>query len=80
MEITDLQAFLMWASLINLAVLIVATAAMAAVGPFAATMQSKIFTISEEQVYFGTYLILGIYKMMILVFLLVPWIVVSILS
>lgn len=80
MEAMDLQTFLMWASLINLAILIVASAAMAAIGPFAATMQGKIFRISEERVYFGTYLILGIYKMMILVFLLVPWIVVSILA
>ena len=80
METTDLQPFLMWASLINLAILFVATGAMAAIGSFAATMQRQIFAISEEQVYFGTYLVLGIYKIMILVFLVVPWIVVSILA
>ena len=37
----------------------------------------QVCNISEQQVYFGSYLILGVYKILILLFFFVPWLIVS---
>ena len=77
MELIDLQAFLMWGTVINFAILLVASFGMFVVGATAAKIQSHAFSITEEQVYFGSYLIIGVYKILILLFFFVPWIIVS---
>ncbi|RDV36448.1 hypothetical protein DV096_18510 [Bradymonadaceae bacterium TMQ3] len=75
MNIAEIHSFLMWATLLNVAILLLGTAAIARFGKPAAAIQSKLFHISEEQFFSGTFIVLGVYKMMILVFLFVPWIV-----
>jgi len=77
MEHFDLQAFLMWGTLINFAILIVASVGMFVSGSFAAKLHRQVCNISEQQVYFGSYLILGVYKILILLFFFVPWLIVS---
>lgn len=77
MDIETLGSFFMWGTIINAIILVVATLVFLARRRFISGLHSRMFDISENQVLHGVYIVLGIYKFMILLFFVTPWIALS---
>jgi len=73
MDTQVLTAFFMWCTILN-AGLLMLTFLMTVIGDFVYTMHSKFFAMPRETFNVVLYSFLGIYKLLVFVFNVVPWI------
>ena len=74
MEIQKLTAFFLWCTIINVAVLIFSVIMFILVPDFVYNTQNKLFPLPRESFDVILYAFLGLYKVFILVFNLVPYV------
>ena len=74
MDIHTVRAFLMWCTIINGALLIVSFLICACAGDWVHRMHSRWFPISREAFNVAIYSFIGVYKMFVLGFNLVPYV------
>lgn len=80
MDIHTLRAFFMWCTIINYAVLILWFLILACAGGWVYKMHSKWFPISREAFNVAIYSFVGLYKIFILVFNLIPFVALAIVA
>ena len=80
MDLQTLTTFFMWSSIINGTMLLVSVAMMIVAPDFVYRMQSKWFPMPRETFTIAMYTFLGLFKIFFLVFSLVPYIALSIMS
>ncbi|MHC4638162.1 MAG: DUF6868 family protein [Planctomycetota bacterium] len=74
MDITAVKAFFMWCTIINTGLLILSSLACILFGDFSFRMNNRFFSISREAFNALLCSFIGLYKIFILVFNLVPYI------
>jgi len=74
MDIATIQAFLMWCTIVNVALLTVSFILCAAAKDWIYSMHSRWFPISRESFHVAVYSFLGLYKLLILMFNVVPYV------
>ncbi len=74
MDIDTVRAFFMWCTILNGALLILAFLFCASAGDWIHRVHSQWFPISREAFYVAIYSFLGVFKMFVLVFNLVPYV------
>lgn len=72
-NLTVLTAFLGWCSVINIAILLFSTIVLAIWGDFAKSLHAKLFGINPSDMDLVYFKYLAYYKLLILVFNLVPY-------
>ena len=80
MDILTLQSFFMWCTILNLGILIILGLFLVISGDFVYWIKSMFFNISREQFDVAIYCLIGFYKIVVIVFNLVPWIALSIIG
>jgi len=80
MDIYLLRAFFMWCSIINVGLLLISFIIFLAAGGWVYRVHSRWFKISQEQFYVMWYSMLGFYKLSTLLFCIVPWVSLLIVS
>jgi hypothetical protein len=80
MDITIVRAFFMWCTIINVALMILTFLISAFAGDWAYKMHSKLYPISRETFNVAIYCFLGLYKIFIIMFNLIPYVAVSIIE
>lgn len=80
MNIALLKEFFMWCTIINLGLLIWSAFMCMACKGFIQRVHGKMFGLSPEAINSVIYGFLGLYKIVFIVFVLVPWIALSIMS
>lgn len=80
MTIYQIRDILMWCSVINVALMIVMFLILWLGRSWVYKMHSKMFPITESQFNAIAYSFLGVYKLVIYVFNIIPWIAVCIVS
>ena len=80
MNISTLTTFFMWCTIINGALLIYWSAVLICAPDFIYRLQSKWFPISREAYDIVIYSFLGMFKIFFIVFNLVPWLALLIMS
>jgi hypothetical protein len=78
MEIDSIRAFFMWCTILNFALLVLSSLICVCAGDWAYRMHSKWFSISRETFNVAIYSFLGLYKVLVFVFNLIPYIALSI--
>ncbi len=73
MDKTQLVALFQWMALINIGILLFSTVLLIALRDFVAQTHASLFGIKPEQVTFAAYLWLGTYKILLIVFCVVPY-------
>ena len=73
MDIDTVRAFFMWCTILNGALLVVSSIICAFAGGWVYRMHSKWFTISREAFNVAIYSFIGLFKILVLVFNLVPY-------
>lgn len=73
MSVVALQQFFMWCTILNLGLLIIASLILILAGDWAFRIHGSLFPISREAFYVVIYSWLGLLKILIIVFNLVPW-------
>jgi len=79
-NLETLQAFFMWCSLINMGLLILSVVLITKTGDWAYKIHSHWFNIPKERFDAILYCFLGVYKILVFVFCIVPWIALSIIG
>jgi len=74
MVIATLKTFFMWCTIINGGLLIVSAIMCTFLGDLVYPIHSKWFSISREAFNVAIYSFIGLYKILIIIFNLVPWI------
>ena len=74
MDIDSIRAFFMWCTILNFALLSLSLLICICAGDWAYRIHSKWFSISRETFNVAIYSFLGLYKMLIFVFSLIPYI------
>ena len=74
MDIQTLTTFFMWCTILNVALLIFSYLVCAFFGDFSYRINNRFFPISREAFSIVTYSFLGLYKILILVFNVIPYI------
>jgi len=74
MDIATLRAFFMWCTIINAALMVVSFLMLVLAGGWVYRIHSRMFSISREAFNVAIYSFLGLYKVLIFVFNVVPWI------
>jgi len=80
MDIETIRTVLLWCTLLNVAILAAAWIMTALAGGWVYRMHSRFYPISREAFYVTIYAFLGLYKMLVFVFNLVPYIALRIVS
>ena len=75
MSIKLLTEFFMWSTILNAGILAIATLLSLSAGDFAYNLHKRWFPMSRETFGIIYYCFLGLYKIFIIVFNLVPWLV-----
>jgi hypothetical protein len=78
MDITTIQSFLLWCTIINGALLILSSLICAFAGDWVYRMHSRWFSLSRDAFNVVIYSFIGLYKIFFIVFNLVPYIALSI--
>lgn len=79
MNVETLKVFLMWSTGINYAILLLWIVLLSLAPEMFYKMQSRWFPIPKEKLVMCNYLMYGLYKLMVLIFNFVPWLVLSLL-
>jgi len=74
MAVAVLKNFFMWCTIINFALLIVSAIMCTFLGDWVYPIHSKWFSISRDAFNVAIYSFIGLYKILIIMFNLVPWI------
>jgi len=80
MEGIFLREFLLWCSVINLGLLTLGFFATAFAGDWVYRIHSRWYPMPRDRFSAAIYLLLGLYKVGVMIFNVVPWIVLSILA
>ena len=80
MTICQLTEFFMWGSIINMGLLILSTVFIPVVRPMAHRVHGKLFGVEPETVNSMMYGCIAVFKGIILVFFIAPWIALLIIS
>jgi len=80
MDITTVRAFFMWCTIMNGALLVLSFLICACAGDWVYLMHSRWFPISREAFNLAIYSFIGLFKVFVLVFNLVPYIALVILG
>ena len=78
MTIYEIRDVLLWCSVINMGLLIFSFLMLSPARPWVYKMHSKMFSITETQFNTIMYSVLGVYKILVFVFNIVPYIAVCI--
>jgi len=78
MDIQTLQAFFMWCTILNIAILIIVFIFFAIADGFAYWITSKFFPISRETFNTVVFCWIALYRLVLIVFCIVPWIALEI--
>ncbi|MBC8378097.1 MAG: hypothetical protein H8E62_02895 [Planctomycetes bacterium] len=78
MTISEIRDFLMWCSVINVALMILLFLILWLGRSWVYKMHSKMFPITEQQFNVIIYSFLGVYKLLVYMFNIIPYIAVSI--
>lgn len=74
MDIETLTSFFMWCTLINVGLLVFSFLIMAFAGDFVYSLHGKWFAMPRETFNVVGYSMIGVYKILVYVFNIVPWI------
>ncbi len=74
MELQKLTTFFMWCTIINAVLLIFSTAMFMLMPNIAYSMHATIFSIPKESIGVAVYSLIGVYKILFIVFNLVPYV------
>ncbi len=74
MDIDSITAFLMWCTILNVALLALSSLICVCAGDWVYRIHSKWFSISRETFNVAIYSFIGLYKIFIFVFILIPYI------
>jgi len=74
MDIQTLTTFFMWCTILNVALLVLSSLICVCAGDWAYRMHSKWFSISRETFNVAIYSFIGLYKVLVLVFNLIPYV------
>ena len=80
MDFQMLTTFFMWCTLLNVGLLIISFLMLLFAGDFVYKMHGKYFSMTRESFNASLYLIIGLYKIAVFVFNLVPWLALLIMS
>jgi hypothetical protein len=80
MTIFQVREFLMWCSIINVALMTISWLIMLNARAWAYSIHSKWFPITENQFNIAIYSFFGVYKVLVFVFNIVPWIAICIVA
>ncbi len=80
MDIPTHQSFFMWCTILNAGMLILASLILTIGGDSVYRMHSWFFSISRETFDVANYCWLGLYKILVIAFCLVPWIALAIIG
>jgi hypothetical protein len=80
MDISTLQAFFMWCTILNFGILILTSLLLTIGGDFAYWVQSKFFNIPRQTFDVAVYCWIGLFKIIVIVFCVVPWIALEIIG
>jgi len=73
MDIDSIRAFFMWCTILNLTLLALSSLICVCAGDWAYRIHSKWFSISRETFNVAIYSFLGLYKLLVFVFCLIPY-------
>ncbi len=74
MDIDSIRAFFMWCTILNFALLSLSSLICICAGDWAYQIHSKLFSISRETFNVAIYSFLGLYKVLVFVFNLIPYV------
>ena len=74
MDIESIRAFFMWCTILNFALLVLSSLICVCAGDWADRIHNKWFSISRETFNVAIYSFLGLYKVLVFVFCLIPYI------
>ncbi len=74
MDIQTLTTFFMWCTILNFALLLLSSLFCICAGDWAYRMHSKLFSISKETFNVVIYSFIALYKLLVIVFILIPYI------
>ena len=80
MDLDRLQDFLLWSLLVNAGVYLISLVGVLSLRRFMCKIHAKLFGVNEETVNKVIYQYLAIYKLLLIVFNLVPWIAIQIIK
>jgi len=80
MDIQTLTAFFMWCTILNFALLLLSSLFCLCAGDWVYRIHSKWFSIPREVFNVAIYSFLGLYKLLVFVFNLIPYIALSIIG
>jgi len=78
MDIQTLSSFFMWCTILNACLLVFSFLMLAYAGDFVYRMHGKWFPMPQERFNGVVYSFIGLYKILLIVFNLVPWIALEI--
>ena len=74
MDIQTLTTFFMWCTILNVALLLFSSLMCICAGDWAYRIHSKLFSISRETFNVVIYSFIALYKLLVIVFILIPYI------
>jgi hypothetical protein len=74
MDIQTLTTFFMWCTILNVALLLFSSLMCICAGDWVYQIHSKLFSISKETFNVAIYSFLALYKLLVIVFILIPYI------
>jgi hypothetical protein len=80
LDIPTLQSFFMWCTILNFGILILTSLILTIGGDFAYWVQSKFFNIPRQTFDVAVYCWIGFFKIIVIVFSFVPWMVLLIIG
>lgn len=80
MDLQTLQEFLFWCMVINLGLLTLSALLIMSLRPWICQMHGRFFNLSEDDISKVLYAFLGFYKIVVIVFNVVPWIALQIMT
>jgi hypothetical protein len=80
MDIDSIRAFFMWCTILNFALLLLSSLVCICAGDWVYTIHSKLFSVSRETFNVAVYSFIGLYKILVIVFNLIPYIALSIIA
>lgn len=80
MDIESVRAFFMWCTVLNMGLLVLSSVMCICMKDMAWRMHNKLFSISREAFDIAIYSFLGLYKILVFVFCLIPYIALSIIG
>jgi len=80
MDLQTLQEFLFWCMVINLGLLTFSALLIFSLRPWICQMHGRLFGLPEEYISKVLYAFLGFYKIVVIVFTVVPWLAIQIIT